>query len=234
MSASEDISEQLEEMTEKSSPPIVPFLPTYRRESFSNLGPPSADERPFRVLYVGRIEATKGVFDCLEIAKRFKAVGREDIVFDLCGEGSAMQELRTQVEDEGLGERFRCHGHCTRNAMRQMYESSYVVIAPTRTDLVEGFNQVLVEAILASRPVISSEVCPAIRYVREAAVQVEPNDVQAYGDGILRLVDDPEFYEEKRRACAPMQERFYDPGHGWAAALRRILTGATSKPTPQP
>jgi len=37
---------------------------------------------PFRVLFVGRIERFKGVFDLLDIAQRFSSEA-QDIIFDL-------------------------------------------------------------------------------------------------------------------------------------------------------
>ena len=170
---------------------------------------------PFRVFYAGRIEANKGVFHLLEIAKRFDKEGRQDIEFDLCGEGSALQNLRQQAKDANVSTRFRCHGHVEKAAMRQMYAAAHVVIAPTTTEFVEGFNKTVAEGVLAGRPVITSSVCPALEYVREAVLEVPPDDVKAYADAILRLCDDAALYESKRRGCVTSQPQFYDLGRGW-------------------
>lgn len=222
LSLSNDITDQLTKLTGAIEKPIEPFLPSYRRESFSGLDraplPP-----PFRVFFAGRIERNKGVFDLLEIARRFSREGRSDIEFDLCGDGSALAELRQQTDEAGLQSRFRCHGHQDKPRMREMYSKAHVVIAPTTTDFIEGFNKVVAEGILAGKPVITSSVCPALEYVADGVVEVPPNDTQAYGDAIIRLYEDRSLYESKRRGCAASQEQFYDTERGWGAALKRML-----------
>jgi len=175
------------------------------------------------VFFAGRIERNKGVFNLLEIARRFAREGRSDIEFDLCGDGSALAELRKEAQEAGLQSRFRCHGHQDKPRMREMYSQTHVVIVPTTTDFIEGFNKVVAEGILAGKPVITSSVCPALEYVADGIVEVPPNDTQAYGTAIIRLHEDRSLYESKRRGCTALQEQFYDPDRGWAAALKRML-----------
>jgi glycosyltransferase involved in cell wall biosynthesis len=181
------------------------------------------DNRPFRVFYAGRIERSKGVFDLLAIARRFKAQGIDDVVFDICGSGGAFDQLKANTQAAGVADRFLLHGYCNQPAMRRHYEASHVVIVPTTSDFVEGFNQVVAEAVLARRPVITSAVCPAIDYVREAAIEVPVDDVQAYGDAILALRNDPALLRAKIDACAALQAPYYDPARGWGAALEAAL-----------
>jgi glycosyltransferase involved in cell wall biosynthesis len=223
LSASHDITEQLDELTAGQHRPISEFLPTYRRGSFDGNSVPDESHYPFRVCFAGRIERNKGVFGLLEIARRFAAEGRSDIEFDICGNGSALEELRAAVEQCGLSARFRCHGHCAKPTMRQMYGRCHAVIVPTTTEFFEGFNQVVAEGVLAGRPVITSAVCPALQYVRQGVVEVPPDDTRAYGDAILRLADDLSFYASRIEGCQAAQEQFYDLERGWEAALRRAL-----------
>ncbi|HEX5242897.1 MAG TPA: glycosyltransferase family 4 protein, partial [Tepidisphaeraceae bacterium] len=234
LSLSNDITDQLTELIGTIQKPMEPFLPSYRREAFAGLDsaplPP-----PFRVFFAGRIERNKGVFDLLEIARRFSHEGRSDIEFDLCGEGGALPELRQQTEEAGLQSRFRCHGHLDKPRMREMYSQAHIVIAPTTTDFIEGFNKVVAEGILAGKPVITSSVCPALEYVVDGVVKVPPNDVQAYGDAIIRLHEDRTLYESKRRGCMASQEQFYDAERGWGAALKRMLNSLfNNAPTKTP
>jgi glycogen(starch) synthase len=223
ISVSEEISQQVQELTEGRARPIHPFIPQYRRSSFAKIRPPEDSRAPFRVLFVGRIERSKGVFDLLEIAKRFAAQGRSDIEFDLCGEGSALRDLRNAVDAEGLHQNVHCHGHCDQQTMAEMYSRCHVVVVPTTTRFIEGFNKVVAEGVLAGRPVVTSSVCPALSLVRNCVVEVPPDDVEAYAEAIARLRDDRHLYQAKQCACAAAQEQFYDPERGWAAALKGIL-----------
>jgi glycosyltransferase involved in cell wall biosynthesis len=218
---SDGVLAQLTGLTGELEVPVLYFVPTYREGSFQATPPQPAP--PFHVLYAGRVERDKGVFDLLGVARRFAAEGRRDVEFDLCGSGSALDELRRQAESAGVSPRFRCHGHMEKPAMRRMYHEAHTVVVPTTSDSVEGLNKVVIESVLADRPVITSSSCPAIEYVRDACVEVPPDDVKAYGDAILRLADDRDFYEKKRRSCAAAGSQFYDPARGWGATFRRVL-----------
>jgi glycosyltransferase involved in cell wall biosynthesis len=212
--------------------PMVHFVPTYRPEVFRGIAEaPAPPAPPFRVFYAGRIERDKGVFHLLDIAIRFASEGRTSIEFDLCGTGGALEELRRKAEEAGVAARFRCHGHVVKSVMRGMYQQCHVVVVPTTSDSIEGLNKVVVESVLARRPVITSRMCPALEYVRDAVEEVPPDDVRAYGDAILRLAEDPGLYEAKVRGCAAATGQFYDPDQGWAATFRRALSLAGLLPS---
>jgi glycosyltransferase involved in cell wall biosynthesis len=107
--------------------------------------------------------------------------------------------------------------------MQKMFSLSHVVIVPTKSDFVEGLNQVVIEGILANRPVITSSVCPALTYVQEAVLEVLPDDIAAYANAILKLYDDYDFYEMKQQNCSKLQEKFYDASQGWGGVLESIF-----------
>jgi glycosyltransferase involved in cell wall biosynthesis len=222
LSLSRDITAQLDELTGGGHPEVIPFLPSYRRGAVDPAGDPPAPP-PFRVLFAGRIERNKGVFDLLQVAERFAAAGRTDVEFDLCGDGSALAELRRAAGASAAAPRFRCHGHLDRRRMREMYASAHAVVAPTTSAFIEGFNKVVAEAVLAGRPVITSSVCPALEYVRGAVVEVPPDDVAAYGDAILSLAGDPFRWRMLREGCGEVGEQFYDVERSWGAALAQAL-----------
>jgi glycosyltransferase involved in cell wall biosynthesis len=231
ISVSEEITRQVGELTANKSRRVTSFIPQYRRGSFAKIRAPQETLSPFNVLYVGRIERNKGVFDVVEMARQLNRNGCADFQFDLCGAGSALQDLRKAIEAAGLTQTVRCHGHCDQTTMTEMYSRAHVVIVPTTSDFIEGFNKVVAEGVLAGRPVITSSVCPALALVRDSVVEVPPDDVAAYANAIRQLRDDRELYHSKRRACATVQEQFYEPRKGWAAVLQRVLASINRHPT---
>ena len=82
---------------------------------------------------------------------------------------------------------------------------------------------VCAEAILANRPLITSAVCPALEDVREATVEVQPDNVDQYYQAVLKLSDDPEFYSRKQAACAALQEPFYNLNNSWGTKIKEVL-----------
>jgi len=123
----------------------------------------------------------------------------------------------------GIEGAFRLHGQCDRPTMLEMFRKSHVVIVPTIADAGEGLAKIVVEGVLASRPVITSSVCPAIEYVQEAVVVVPADDVDRYHDAIVSLHEDAHLYERKRTACQHVQSQFYESSRGWGAALANAL-----------
>jgi len=106
--------------------------------------------------------------------------------------------------------------------IRQMSDASCLVV-PTRSSFVEGFNKVVVEAILAGRPVITSRVCPALLEVEAAAIEVEPDNALHYADAIETLMVDRDLFEQKVEATANLKQKFLDFDHSWLAGANAIV-----------
>jgi glycogen synthase len=223
LTASENISEQVKRITNDCPRPLYPFLPLYRKELFSSIIPPNYDSGCFNLLFAGRIETDKGVFDLLQIAEILKKQGNDRIIIHLCGSGSREKELRIAAQEKKVENHFIIHGFCQQSEMLANINKSHAFIVPTRTTFEEGFNQVVAEAILAGRPVITSAVCPALEYVSSAVIEVPPDDVNGYLDAIIRLATDKNFYREKQSMCSALQKQFYDRSLSWQAALEKVI-----------
>ncbi len=224
LSASHDLSEQLAQIAGPQLPSVIEFLPLYNRQTFESIRAPRMDENPFRILFVGRVEPEKGVFDLVAVAQRLACAGRPDIEFDICGTGSALPDMQALAERLQVARQFHWHGYCNQHELADKYARCHAVIVPTKSCVREGFNQVVAEAVLAGRPVITSSVCPALRYVRNAVVEVAPDDVAAYSEAIVNLLGNVGLYEQKRKACLVLRSQFYDPDLSFGAALRRVLS----------
>lgn len=216
-------SDQVRAITGGQHAPIVEFLPTYRRTTFEGIAAADPTSRPFRVVFAGRVEVEKGALDLVAITKGIRARGVTDIEFDICGSGSALTPLCRLVDKEGLTPVFRFHGDCSHEQLVTHYSAAHAVIVPTRSEFAEGFNKVVVEGVLAGRPVVTSSACPAIEMVGAAVVAVPSDSIDAYAEMLARLATDRDFYEEKRAACATVGEPFCDPRKSWGEALKTIL-----------
>ena len=102
-------------------------------------GSPRRSRRnPFRLLFAGRIERFKGVFDLITISRLLKERCRIPVTFEVCGDGSAMAELRRAVEASGEGQQIILRGWLSRPELLEAYGRAHAVIVPTRGDIGEA------------------------------------------------------------------------------------------------
>jgi len=223
---SEDIRKQLQLIGGDSLKPVHRFQPRYRKGTFDTIQPPVRDKGPFHILFAGRLEENKGIFDLLAICQELKPEIKKQVIWDLAGDGSREEQLRSEVARLQLDDVFRVHGYCRRPQMLELINSSHAFIVPTTMAFEEGFNKVVAESILNNRPVITSAVCPAIDDVRAAVIEARPDNRDDYRKAVEKLVEDRAFYDKKQQACAPLQAQFYDAANSWGAKLALAVEGA--------
>jgi len=218
---SDEIAGQIREIAGEPRP-ILRIVPVYRREQFAEVPPPA--EGPFTVLFVGRVEADKGVFALLDVAAELAARDRRDIRVQICGTRSALPAVKRTIRQRGLQATVTCLGYCHRPQLRAAYAEAQVAIVPTHSGFVEGFNKVVVEGVLAGRPVIASRACTDLELFGEAVWPVDPDDTPGYLEAVLHLCDNRAAYERARQCCLERRELFFERQQTWGAALRVLLT----------
>ncbi len=178
----------------------------------------------FRVMFAGRVEQSKGVFDLVDIATALSARCTRPVAFHVCGEGSALQPLRDLLATRDLGRLITVHGRLERAELLDQYTQADAVIVPTRGNFCEGMPLVCAEAMLAGCPVVTSRLSNALPVIGDAIAEAVPEDVESYVAALLRLAEDPVFYEERRAACAPAALQFLDRTQGYDVAIDRVVS----------
>jgi glycogen(starch) synthase len=219
---SPEVEHQIAEITSNNSCPIYLFKPQFNRNSFSPAPLPKLHEiKPFTVVFAGRTERDKGVFDILDMAM---LLGENQVNFHICGDGSALAELRKKCSENNLDGKVTIHGKLNRQALIDVYTMAHVVIIPTRSNFAEGFAMVAAEAILLNRPIITSSIVPALEVLRAAAVEAKPEDINSYADAIRQLMMDKSLFEQKQHACQSLREQFLDNSNGLSSMLQLSLS----------
>lgn len=221
---SEDIKHQIVKITNGQNRPIRTFIPIYRKDFLSDVKIQEyrAGSEPFQVLFAGRIVRSKGVYLLLEVAKKFVSV-HPNCIFNVCGTGDELENIKAAARQAGIEKHFVVHGYCQRDKLRKMYEMSHVIVVPTTIDFIEGFNKVVAEGVIMRRPIVTSAVCPALSVVREAAVEVVPDDVDGYFDAILRLATDKDFYRQKQQNALALRDQFFSYAKSWEAQVEDVV-----------
>lgn len=204
------VSPTLEQQIRQISGPQVCDLHQFRAQfnpgDFADFPPPPAREtRPFRVLFAGRVESAKGVFDLLSVAHTLRSEG---VIFDICGGGASLSELREEVAKQDLADVVHVHGRLNRPELLEFYKKSHVVIVPTRSDFCEGLPLACIEAVLVGRPQITSRLSNALDVLEGAILEAEPDQPASYAAAIRRLMNEPDTYQSLVQSCASLAQPF--------------------------
>jgi glycogen synthase len=220
---SPECARQVDALTRGRSRPLHDVRAQFRGEYFASIPPPPHAARPFRLLFIGRINRSKGVFDLLEMAARLEAERPGQVRFEVCGSGPDLDALASERSARGLEGAVALHGWTSLEALREIYARCHAAIVPTRSSFIEGLAMSAAEATLAGRPVITSAVVPALEVLRPACLEAITDDVASYVAAIRRLQDDAALYARLRAACPAAAAPFLDRDLGLAAVLGRVL-----------
>lgn len=180
----------LERVAPRVAPRVIPFGAAAHPGEAAAL-PERRPGEPLDLLFIGRLVERKGVRVLVEALSR----GGHDRL-TVVGEGPERQRLEQAARDLGLGDRVRFTGSIPSEALRRTIAESDALVLPAVRDAkgdVEGLGVVLIEALLAGRPVIASRSGGIVDIVRheETGLLVEPGDADALAAAITRYRDDP-------------------------------------------
>jgi glycosyltransferase involved in cell wall biosynthesis len=149
----------------------------------------------FRILFVGALEAKKGV-EHLLTALALAAPRLGDWECALAGDGPLREALQRQAEDYGIAERIRFHGALDFDAVAAAYGQASVCVAPSIVGpggRQEGIPNVLIEALAFARPAISTTISgiPELIESGVSGILVPPEDPERLAGAILAVRADP-------------------------------------------
>lgn len=234
LAVSDDVAAQVETVRGGKGPPITRFFPLFKRDLFSRIPPIDPAAPALRVGFVGRLEPNKGVFDLLEAVRRLRAEGIA-VELDFCGDGTARPELLARIEQLDLGSAVTSHGWCNHEQLTAIMAKLHVVVAPTRSDFVEGFNMVVVEALLSNRPIITSRTCPALEYVRgPGTIEVGVESVPELTEALRRLATDRAALAHAAAHSFELAASFLEPRYSYREAVSEVLQAILERRPPRP
>ncbi|MBL0172391.1 MAG: glycosyltransferase family 4 protein [Gemmatimonadaceae bacterium] len=157
------------------------------------------------VLFVGRLNAQKGIADLLSSLAQ---PALQSTTLDVVGDGPDREVLAAQSVASGIANRIRWHGVLSQADLVPLYQRAAVVAMPSRE---EGLGLVAVEAQLCGAPVVAYASGGLVDVVRPEAggTLVPVGDTAALASAIAALVRDPGAAATRgRRAHADILARF--------------------------
>lgn len=138
---------------------------------------------------VARLEKQKGIEYLVRAAQRVISEFPNSL-FVVVGDGSLRSSLRDLIKDLGLDAKVRLLGE--RTDMPAVYSSLDLFVLPS---IDEGMPMTILEALAARRPVIATRVGAVEKLIvhEQTGLLLEPRDVSALYDAIVRCLRDPAF-----------------------------------------
>jgi glycosyltransferase involved in cell wall biosynthesis len=139
------------------------------------------------MLFLGRIETEKGIFDLIESV----SIARHRVPhlsISIAGVGAA-EAAAAEAARRGVGEAFTFHGWVDREQRRTLLAASSALVMPSH---VEGLPMALLEAMAAGLPVIASRVggIPDVVSDGVEGLLVDPRDAPQLAAALERMATD--------------------------------------------
>ncbi|WP_345815070.1 glycosyltransferase [Paraburkholderia sp. PREW-6R] len=154
--------------------------------------------------FVGRLEFQKGVDRLASAARSLLDRGMDDVIFAVIGPGDFMGA--SGICAQGVPSNIRLLGAVP--AARRYFSAFDIFALPSR---YEGFPYVVLEAMAARVPIVSTRVSGAAELIgaeRMGFVVPNTDDVAAFSDAIGALAQDPSMRESMSLNCERAVERF--------------------------
>jgi len=131
-------------------------------------------DSPYQVVFVGRIDAGKGVDILIEFigSPGIKEIG----YFHVVGEGKLKEELEKVLNEVGIPNKF--YGGISQLELFEILKISHSILLPSKS---EGFPKVLAEAINFGCIAIASNVGSISHYIHNGDSGIIMNDVSSKG-----------------------------------------------------
>ncbi len=167
------------------------------------------DSRPLKLLYTGRVTQRKGIYYLLEALSRFSKDEVElDIIGFIHGSGKGFEKYASRVN---------LLPAVSQQQLFNQYSNYDALVLPT---LFEGFGLVIVEAMAAGIPVITTEhsIGPELIDHGRNGFIVPIRDIESIASAIEELVnlDDPSLMKMRRKARASAMQ------YSWVAYRSRL------------
>jgi glycosyltransferase involved in cell wall biosynthesis len=159
---------------------------------FTADGPRHEPGYPY-LLFVGAHRPHKNIHRLLEAFARSGIAPR--IRLELTGQPTPGE--RQQIERLSLGTTVHYRGLLDAASLAQLYRGALALVIPS---LTEGFGLPAVEAMACATAVVSSNAAALTEVVDDAAITIDPYDVDALADAMRRVAEDTDLRRHLEQA----------------------------------
>lgn len=178
--------------------PVVPNLVETRTTTLNmsdfHYRADTCQSAPVRLLYTGRMDRAKGLFEIVEAVEMLTSAGL-DVVLDLVGwpakGDTIIEELLNDARQRGVSERVFYHGFkAVGPDLFAYYKQADIYVIASKSS--EGFPRTIWEALAHSLPVVATRVGSINEYLDhgKSAWLIDEASGMAIAEGVRSVIDD--------------------------------------------
>jgi len=173
-----------------------------------------------RLLFVGRIIATKGILDAIEAVGRVK--DRKAIEFNVFGDGELLQTCKARAAELRLESIVHFHGRVPRKEVDWWYQQSHVFLFPSYR---EPSGNVVLESLGSGLPVITTtEGGPGYVVDESCGLRVEPAEPGAFAQNLAESIERFLYFPHQVQALSQGALERADALGLWERKIDRLMS----------
>ncbi len=168
--------------------------------------PASSQSPQCHLLYVGRFDQYKGIFELLHATRNLLDTGL-NVRTQLVGDGPRRADLEALVRKLNLQDNVDFLGFVANEALRDIYRRNDIFVLPSYS---EGMPKVVPEAMSNGLPTVTTDVggIPRVAQNGRTGFFVKPKDVPALTEALRQLVADEPLRRNMASAALEQSRRF--------------------------
>lgn len=170
------------------------------------------------VLFLGRLGKRKGTYDLLSAISRIDKQIPPQVKFYLCGDGE-VEQVRQQVAEMGIEHRIAHIGWINKEQKQAFLPNTCLNVLPSYN---EGLPMTILETMAYGIPNISTAIAsiPEVVIDGETGCLIQPGDVEALAQSMVKLLQDPALRGSMSSACFQL----IDQGFRLDKNINQLLT----------
>ena len=166
-----------------------------------------------RIISIGRLVTFKGFSHLIDACAELSRRGL-NFVCEIVGDGPLRDDLQGKIDILNLSSRVKLSGSLSQKAVLEKLRAADIFALASTTDnqgASDVFPTVIIEAMAAARPVVSTRLAgiPEAVVHAETGLLVLPGDTNALADAIAQLMQDTELRERYGRAGGARIEQHF-------------------------
>lgn len=165
-----------------------------------------------KLLFVGRVEERKGIYELLEIAKSLKQ-NQLDFTLNIVGGGDLFNVVKVEISKIGLEDQVILHGLISdKTELKRMYDTADIFVFTSHD---EGFPRVLYEAMSSALPIFTTFVGGVSgRMIHlENCIEIPVKNSPKASEIILKYFNDDDMLEKIARNGQKSLEKIIGKSH---------------------